>query len=50
MCIRDRYEGALKKFLDHYDEICDIMEFADQHNLDGKELLDIVKSKDNASL
>lgn len=46
----EKYEGALKKFLDHYDEICDIMEFADQHNLDGKELLDIVKSKANASL
>lgn len=44
-----KYEVALKKFLDHYDDICNILEFADQHNLSGRDILDIIRSSSEAS-
>lgn len=44
-----KYENALKKFLMHYDEICDIFEYADEHNLGSDDLLNIVKSGTKAS-
>lgn len=45
-----KYEVALKKFLDHYDEICSIFEFADQHDLTGEDILNTIKSSEEASL
>lgn len=44
-----KYENALKKYLDHYDAICSILEYADQHDLNGDDLLQIVKSNTGAS-
>ena len=45
----DKYEGSLKKFLDHYDDICAVMEYANDHDLDGKEVLDIIKAHESSN-
>ena len=44
-----KYEGALKKFLDNYDDICSILEYAASHNLDGKDILHILEDSAKAS-
>ena len=45
----DKYEGSLKKSLDHYDDICAVMEYANDHDLDGKEVLDIIKAHESSN-
>lgn len=44
-----KYEGALKKFLDNYDDICSILEYAASHNLDGKDILHVLEASAKAS-
>ncbi len=44
-----KYEVALKKFLDNYDAICDIMKAADDRHLSAEDILRIINSESKAS-
>ena len=38
-----KYEIAIKRFLDHYEDVCNTMQYANDNDMDPNEILNIVK-------